>query len=85
MTQHEQIEVLQALLATLAVRAGGRITLPVRELLRCSRKYLFWMQGDEDAGTLTVGVRKFRLRLFRPHLRRHRRHSPNGPSPSRPA
>jgi hypothetical protein len=84
MTQHEHIEMLQALLATLAVRAGGRITLPVREILRCSRKYLVCTQGDEEAGTLTVGVRKFRLRLFRPPARR-RQHSPSGPNPSPPA
>jgi hypothetical protein len=78
MTQREEIEVLKALLTTIIVRAGGRFTVPVTEVLWCRRLYTFDTAGNAADGTVTIGVRELRLRLFRPFVGRKRKRSRGG-------
>jgi hypothetical protein len=75
MTDGEEVEVLEAILAALAVRAGGRITLPVREVADCVAHYLLDVWPARDGEALIFEARPVPLRLF-PSPRRRKRRRP---------
>src|SRR5262249_40824389 len=65
MKSNDQYDLLTAALAVLALRKGGKITLPLRDILACNDRYNVAIEEDRQGQTLTVEVRETGLCLFR--------------------
>src|SRR5262245_11894372 len=81
----DEFDTLMVLLTALALRKGGKITLPQREILACSERYNLAVEEDRQGQNVTIEVREVGLRLFRPaHEPTRRRLSHRGEA-NRPA
>ena len=66
MDPDEYETVLETLLTALALQAGGEITLPVRDVTDCGKKYLLRIETDWESRTVTLAAQEVYLKLFPP-------------------